>query len=51
MVELLCFWLSRMGGAWLEIRLLRSSDGGFRLALILAGLVLLACLIALSLHA
>lgn len=51
MVELLCFWLSRIGGAWLELRLLRSSDGGFRVAVMLAALVVLACLVALALHA
>jgi uncharacterized membrane-anchored protein len=51
MVELLCFWMARVGAALLELRLLRSSDGGFRVAAIAAAAVVMLCLMALSFHA
>ena len=51
MVELLCFWMARVGAALLELRLLRSSDGGFRVMLITAAIVVIVCLALLSLYA
>mgnify|MGYP006166508005 CR=1 FL=1 len=51
MVELLCFWMARVGAALLELRLLRSSDGGFRVMLITAAIVVIVCLALLSFHA
>ncbi|WP_353180154.1 hypothetical protein [Delftia acidovorans] len=51
MVELLCFWMARVGAALLELRLLRSSDGGFRVMLITAAIVVIVCLALLSFYA
>lgn len=51
MGELLYFWLSRIAGAVLEFKLMRSDDGGHKLAFILAGLVIGVCLIAMSIYA
>lgn len=51
MVELLYFWRARVGAALLELRLLRSSDGGFRVMVITAAIVVIVCLALLSFHA
>lgn len=51
MVELLYFWMARVGAALLELRLLRSSDGGFRVMAITAAIVVIVCLALLSFHA
>ncbi|MEE9875069.1 MULTISPECIES: hypothetical protein [Delftia] len=51
MVELLCFWMARVGAALLELRLLRSSDGGFRVTVITAAIAVIVCLALLSFYA
>lgn len=51
MGELLYFWLSRIAGAVLELRLLRADDGGAKIGFILAGIVILVCVIAMSIYA
>lgn len=50
MGELLYFWLSRVAGAVLELKLIRS-DSGDKWGFILAGIVILVCLIAMSIYA
>lgn len=51
MGEFLFFWLSRIAAGILEWKVLTSEDGGFRMALLIAGGVIVICLVALSLYA
>ena len=51
MGEGIFFWLCRVAAGLLDFKLLRSSDGGLRVGLVLAMVVIVGCLVALSMHA